>query len=269
MEAINLDHGSDLSDEELERNENVLEIDNLFCTRCENPFGLLETVYSNFYQDMAHQTIHPRMAYLFWLSVFWRMSVGRMALFLGWNDEQEMRRILDELITDTNTIEHGDGAWGDFGYVLWHADGLMKGDSGIFGTMAKKSPYMIIVNDMVALLVSNVSKLRKKMYYAGWEIEPDSINRWNMDEVLVNEISLEDFAKLKRFVIDESYQSGRGAKREETELYLRECDRSAGREHSVEMEDSYLRQAADFDRQNQQPKHLVRNARRFQIAELN
>lgn len=268
VDAINTDHGGDLTDEELKQNENVLEIDNLFCKRCEERFGVLETAYSIFYQDMAHQTINPKIAYLFWISVFWRMAVGRMALFLNWTDEQEMRRILDELITDKDTIEHCEQGFGDFGYVLWHADGLLKGDSGIFGTRTQRSPYMIIVNDMVVMLVANASSIHKKMNYAGWEIEPDSINRWNSEEVLVNEISLEDFALLKRFVIDESYQAGRGPRREEIELYLRECDRTAGYEHSVEMEELYLKAAIELDREKPQPKQLVRNARRFMVAEM-
>lgn len=55
-EAIGADRGCSLTDEELEGNINVLECDNLF-----------------------------------WLSVFWRMGVGRMSIFLDGEDEFAMR----------------------------------------------------------------------------------------------------------------------------------------------------------------------------------
>lgn len=63
-EAISADRGRCLTDEELEGNINVLECDNLF-----------------------------------WLSVFWRMGVGCMSIFLDGEDEFAMREILDRHIT--------------------------------------------------------------------------------------------------------------------------------------------------------------------------
>lgn len=95
-EAISADRGRSLTDEELEGNINVLECDNLF-----------------------------------WFSVFWRMGVGRMSIFLDGEDE-----------------------------------------------------------------------------FAKREIALDSINTYKKPEVLLNEISLEEFARLKRFVLDESLEAG-------------------------------------------------------------
>lgn len=45
-EAISADRGRGLTDEELEGNINVLECDNLFCSRCEARFALLESEYA-------------------------------------------------------------------------------------------------------------------------------------------------------------------------------------------------------------------------------
>ena len=129
-EAISVDRGRSLTDEELEGNINVLECDNLFCSRCEARFALLESEYAKFYRG-EKAAVNARVAYLFWLSVFWRMGVGRMSIFLDGEDEFAMR-----------------------------------------------------------------------------EIALDSINTYKKPEVLVNEISLEAFARLKRFVLDESLEAG-------------------------------------------------------------
>ena len=50
-DAINADHGGDLTDEELEENVNNLVCDHLFCKTCENRFEILETYYSTYYAD--------------------------------------------------------------------------------------------------------------------------------------------------------------------------------------------------------------------------
>lgn len=117
-EAISADKGRNLTDEELAGNINVLECDNLF-----------------------------------WLSVFWSMGVGRMSIFLDGVDEFAMREILDRHITSASEICGSRADMGDFGYVLWRAKGIRKGFSGIFGTRTEHSPYMIIMNDIVARLV--------------------------------------------------------------------------------------------------------------------
>ena len=243
--------------------------DNLFCKRCEDRFGILETYYSSFYSNWKHEEVNSRVAYLFWLSVFWRMCVGRMSIFLKGEDEFEMRRILDENVTSLENIEKGDSELGDFGYIIWRVRGLQKGDSGIFGTRRDQSPYMIIVNDMVVLLVAEVSKFRKNFSYAGWQISSDDFNMYDCDGEVVNEISLEEFARLKRFVIDESEKYGWGPVQEKVKLNLREEDRTAGVLHSVgyNEERELLRVARMEDEESPRPIFL-RNSYRFSAAEL-
>ena len=146
-EAISADRGRCLTDEELEGNINVLECDNLF-----------------------------------WLSVFWRMGVGRMSIFLDGEDEFAMR-----------------------------------------------------------------------------EIAPDSINTYKEPEVLVNEISLEEFARLKRFVLDESLEAGWGRLSEMVKLDCRERDRSSGKLHSVEKEAELIEAARLVDGELGRPELLIRN----------
>lgn len=119
-EAISADRGRGLTDEELEGNINVLECDNLFCSRCEARFALLESEYAKFYRG-EKAAVNARVAYLFWLSVFWRMGVGRMSIFLDGEDEFAMRAILGRHITSVSEICGNGADMGDFGYVLWRA----------------------------------------------------------------------------------------------------------------------------------------------------
>lgn len=52
------------------------------------------------------------------------------------------------------------------------------------------------MNDMVVMLLSGVSRQKGPLEYAGREIAPDSINTYREPEVLVNEISLEEFVDM-------------------------------------------------------------------------
>ena len=257
-EAISADRGRSLTDEELEGNINVLECDNLFCSRCEARFALLESEYAKFYRG-EKTAVNARVAYLFWISVFWRMGVGRMSIFLDGEDEFAMREILDRRITSASEICGSSADMGDFGYVLWRTKGIRKGFSGIFGTRTEHSPYMVIVNDMVVMLLSGVSRLKGTVEYAGWEIALDSINTYRKPEVLVNEISLEEFARLKRFVLDESLEAGWGRLSEMVKLDCRERDRSSGKLHSVEKEAELIEAAKLVDGELGRPELIIRN----------
>ena len=257
-EAISADRGRGLTDEELEGNINVLECDNLFCSGCEARFALLESEYAKFYRG-EKTAVNARVAYLFWISVFWRMGVGRMSIFLDGEDEFAMRGILDRHITSVSEICGGSADMGDFGYVLWRTKGIRKGFSGIFGTRTEHSPYMVIVNDMVVMLLSGVSRLKGTVEYAGWEIALDSINTYRKPEVLVNEISLEEFARLKRFVLDESLEAGWGRLSEMVKLDCRERDRSSGKLHSVEKEAELIEAAKLVDGELGRPELIIRN----------
>lgn len=257
-EAISADRGRGLTDEELQGNINVLECDNLFCSGCEARFALLESEYAKFYRG-EKTAVNARVAYLFWISVFWRMGVGRMSIFLDGEDEFAMRGILDRHITSVSEICGGSADMGDFGYVLWRTRGIRKGFSGIFGTRTEHSPYMVIVNDMVVMLLSGVSRLKGTVEYAGWEIALDSINTYRKPEVLVNEISLEEFARLKRFVLDESLEAGWGRLSEMVKLDCRERDRSSGKLHSVEKEAELIAAAKLVDGELGRPELIIRN----------
>ena len=127
---------------------------------------------------------------------------------------------------------------------------------------------MIIVNDMVVMLLSGVSRLKGPVEYAGWEIAPDRINTYRTPEVLVNEISLEEFARLKRFVLDESLEAGWGRLSEMVKLDCRERDRSCGKLHSVEKEAELIEAARLVDGELGRPELVIRNLDVFFFADV-
>lgn len=77
--------------------------------------------------------------------------------------------------------------------------------------------------------------------------------------MLVNEISLEEFARLKRFVLDESLKAGWGRLSEMVKLDCRERDRSSGKLHSVEKETELIEAARLVDGEQGRPELVIRN----------
>ena len=115
------------------------------------------------------------------------------------------------------------------------------------------------MNDMVVMLLSGVSRQKGPLEYAGREIALGSINTYKKPEVLVNEISLEEFARLKRFVLDESLKAGWGRLSEMVKLDCRERDRSSGKPHSVEKEAELIEAARLVDGELGRPELVIRN----------
>ena len=262
-ENIVNDLGHEMTDEELEQNINNLVYDNLFCKRCEKRFGILETEYSRFYND--GKMINARAAYLFWLSVFWRMSVGHMAIDMDIRDELEIRTILDRNITTLADMESSDADLGNFGFICFRCRDVMKGDSGIFGTRARHIPYIVILNDLVVALVRDTAKSHNIAYKS---IKRDYVNSWTDDDFYVEDISLEDFARMKRWILDESYRNGFGPIQEKMVIQAQEYCRHKGDADLWEMFEDAIDEARSQDHENRPNLPMLRNIRRFYVAEI-
>lgn len=244
-DAIKADHGRELSDEDVANNINLLVYDHLFCKDCEKRFGILEQEYRQFYAKPSGH-ISPRIAYLFWLSVFWRMSIGYMAILLGIEDELAIRSILDKAITTKKEIEKSTEDSGDFGYVVWRTKGIKKGYSGIFGTRTLDSPYLIILNDLVVMLISSVHSAGFPLKHGPLEISGDMVS--TVDKTIKPiDISLEEFARIRRFVMDQPYADGWGPLYEKALRHFREKDRTSGQPHSDRSEYDALEQCTELD----------------------
>lgn len=170
-----------ITDEDIENNINQLEFDNEFCARCENRFGVLESAYSQFYNGQQKK-IHPRVAYLFWLSVLWRMSMGSMGFIMDFNDELSLRELLDENILDSaKDIAESDTDLGDWQYAIFRAEGLREGDKGIFGYRTESSPYVVAYNDLVMVFFHNVPT-DAELSIGPIIVNRDDLNDWHTPE---------------------------------------------------------------------------------------
>lgn len=223
-EAIEADLGHEMTEEESEENVNILVYDHLFCKDCEKWFSMLENAYSEMYTK--GKDINPRVAYLFWLSVFWRMSVGYMSILMDIHDELKIREILQNCLSmDRSAIEKSTMDLGDYGYVIWKTDGIQKGDSGIFGTRARHCPYIIILNDLIVALVKDDGSKHKIGYKT---VPTENVNSWKDDDIYIGSLSLEEFARMKRWMIDESKYNGYGNERLALDQNYQEIWRSKG-----------------------------------------
>ena len=139
----------EVTDEDIDNNINQIEYDNEFCSVCEKRFSILETAYSQYYSGQIKK-IDTRVAYLFWLSVLWRMSMGSMGIFMDMEDELHLRRLLNEnILGTTDEIAKNDSDLGEWKYAIFRAEGLQLGDKGIFGYRKECSPYVVMYNDLV------------------------------------------------------------------------------------------------------------------------
>lgn len=172
---------TEVTDEDIENNINQLEYDNEFCSVCENRFGILETAYAQYYNGQK-KSINPRVAYLFWLSVLWRMSMGSMSIFMDMNDELSLRRMLDNNILGTiKEIEEDNTNLGEWKYAMFRIHGLKDGDKGIFGHRKESSPYVVMYNDLVMVFFHN-NPSDEELSLGPVQVHRNQLNDWQNGE---------------------------------------------------------------------------------------
>lgn len=258
-DKISQDLGHDMTDEEIEKNINTLCYDNIFCKECEKRFGVLETAFGEYYRN--GKEINPKLAYLFWLSVFWRMSIGYMGIFMDAKEELELRSILQQYLkSQEEIINTPEKELGNFGYVVFRLnETIRKGDSGILGTKTPKSPYIILVADYVVILFADVSKLHRKTIEFGWEIDIKDINTPTAKEYIEFDMNIQEFYEFRKLIVERSY-AGIGQAQEPVARAIREKERGEGK--AVNKTDFYklmqiLKEPQVFH---------VRQAYRFRVA---
>lgn len=221
-----------ITDEDIENNINQLEFDNEFCARCENRFGVLESAYSQFYNGQQKK-IHPRVAYLFWLSVLWRMSMGSMGFIMDFNDELSLRELLDENILDSaKDIAKSDTDLGEWQYAIFRTEGLQEGDKGIFGYRTDFSPYVVAYNDLVMVFFHNVPT-DAELSIGPIIVNRDNLNDWHSPEKSVV-VDRAWFWDVRDWFVETSYDFY-DPMREKALITLREKERSEGRVFSDKM----------------------------------
>ena len=216
----------EVTDADIEKNINQLEFDNEFCSRCEARFGVLESAYSQFYNGQQNK-IHPRVAYLFWLSVLWRMSMGSMSIFMDMRDELSLRKLLDDNMLDSvKEIEASDVDLGPWQYAIFRADGLREGDKGILGYRKECSPYVVMYNDLVMVFYHN-APTDEELRIGPIIVRRDQLNDWNSAEKS-SKVDRRWFWNVRDWFVESDYDYYDPV-REKTLISIREQERSEGR----------------------------------------
>ena len=221
-----------ITEDDIKNNINQLEFDNEFCARCENRFGVLESAYSPFYNGQQKK-IHPRVAYLFWLSVLWRMSMGSMSIFMDINDELSLRELLDDNMLDTaKDIAESNTDLGEWQYAIFRAEGLKEGDKGILGNRKDSSPYVVAYNDLVMVFFHNVPT-DAELSIGPIIVKRDNLNDWHSPEKSVI-VDRAWFWNVRDWFVETSYDFY-DPMHEKALTTLREKERSEGRGFSDKM----------------------------------
>lgn len=196
-EQIEETFGEKIPDEEImEIKPNPLTRDFFFCDHCEKRFGYIENAYGDYLHGRVKK-VDPAVSYLFWLSVFWRLSVADMCVRLNEMDEERMRDILDcHLPTSTKDIKAltASEVMDGFKYCLYHCDNIKGELTGLVGNHASRPPYRLLVGNYVIV-----------MYPASYDDgTPRPYNDYSRPEQIVEEPFL-SYWKHKRSILDEIY----------------------------------------------------------------
>jgi len=219
--------GKDIvTDEDIENNVNQLEYDNEFCSGCEARFGVLETSYAQFYNGVQ-KCVNPRVSYLFWLSVLWRMSMGSMSIFMDMNDELSLRKLLDEnILGSVQDIIDSEADLGEWKYAIFRIEGMRQGDKGILGYRNESAPYVVSYNDLVMVFYhSNPSD--EELSIGPIKVEREDLNDWSKPEKsLVRDRRW--FWDVRDWFVETSYDYDDPV-REDVLRHIREVERSEGK----------------------------------------
>lgn len=237
-ERIEKTLGHEMTDADIEQNINQIEYDNEFCDCCEKRFGVLETAYSAYY-NQQNKNISPRVSYLFWLSVLWRMQISRMGVFFSWNDEKTLREILDtNMLSTIKEIVNSANDLGNWRYAMFQATDLKEGDKGILAYRNEHAPYVVMYNDLVMVFFPT-EPTDEELTVGPITVERKMLNDWKQSEKY-EKINRRFFWKVRDWIDISSYDYYDPA-REETLLMVREMERTRNEEISEYKQDLLIK----------------------------
>lgn len=230
----------EVTEADIEKNVNQLEYDNEFCARCEERFSVLESAYSQFY-NRQQKKMHPRVAYLFWLSVLWRMSMGSMSIFMDMDDELHLQKLLDvNMQGNAKDMAEADTDLGDWQYAIFRAEGLRDGDKGILGYRKECSPYVVMYNDLVMVFYHG-SPTDGELRIGPIEVKREMLNDWHSPEK-TSAVDRRWFWNVRDWLVESSYDFYDPV-REKALRIIREQERSDGKVMSDRVKEQAIKVA--------------------------
>ena len=195
--------GHEMTDDEIAREDskpNLLMRDYFFCPDCEDRFGVIETYYADILagKEKKYPSYIP---YLFWLSIVWRMSIGRLAIHMRPEHEQRIGKILDKALALKREQINGKSL-GHYAYRIGQTKDLKGETPNIIGIHQASIPYEFLIGDYAFRFYHSESAAMSDAKRLGFDME--TINTGTKDEV-IEPMSFIDFWLTKRHIMDSVY----------------------------------------------------------------
>lgn len=217
--------GHPMTGEEIDANRNLLVRDYIFCNDCEDRFSKIENEYAKWYNGKVKE-LSPRISFLFWMSVIWRMSVGRMSILMDIQQEIALREILNaNLSKDVSEIMNSTCNLGTSGYVLSRCLDMQNYKTGILGIPISKSPYDLVINDLTVEYYFDKKEYLDDPYYQQRIKDGYVINDGTKPEQC-SDISLEQLKGRVKYIIDVTWDNGIDPNRDHVEEIFRVIEKS-------------------------------------------
>lgn len=214
-ELFNMDH---LSDERIDRElkDNTASKDYILCPVCEKRLSdILETPYAKYHKQGGN--IAPQTAYMFWLSIVWRLSISEQFAFrLPPAIEQGLRRDLHIFMesvsngVDTSPIIKSC----PFRYRLIKAEGSNANRQGYLGGHYNYDHNILTytIGDLILCAQFNENALPEEYHYYGFEKLINEVPLNNGDNaVSIHYVKGKEYdALLRNFVIQTAKKKMQG-----------------------------------------------------------
>lgn len=152
-----------LEESDIDNNKHPMVCDHIFCSNCETRFSNLESIYSTGLSKSISGNNESGnsgvISILFWISVFWRISILYPNIFSKKNTEF-MRKYLDRYLCDSsNSINEKqiieDGVFNKLGLRILSSSVGLEDPSHFMIHPKFKYPYSMIIYDKVITLSFN------------------------------------------------------------------------------------------------------------------
>lgn len=194
--------GRELTDEEVEeeiQKTNALTLDYVFCKDCEDRLGVIESYYAEILKGKI-KNYPSAIPYLFWISVMWRMSVGKMGTVLDTQHEESLRKILNHcLALKREDIVSTGSKKGYCAYSIYKAEDTRDELLGIFAPHSPTIPYQALIGDLLINFYMNKEVARK--FCKKHQLPFEDLN-FGTEGEKIGSLSFIEFWQVKRQMLD-------------------------------------------------------------------
>lgn len=178
-ELIETIKGRAMTEDEICNNFNPMSRDNIFCSDCEKKFSVIESIYSNSKieerEGYLQNNIAPHLAYLFWMSVIWRMSITNIGLDLTHSSKEKLRCILNNnLSLDKNNITIPTKFINRFHYFLLYTEEYAE--SAIRNILSTNGGHACQIANRIIIFYDNNNFPRFDFDFYGTYIKTKNLN---------------------------------------------------------------------------------------------